>query len=269
MATETWACYRHPDRRAGVSCQRCDRPICPECMSQAPVGFHCPECVRSGRQKVITARSLEVRPLLTQALIAVNVAVFVVGLLFPGSVFGTGAGVLNGEDVAAGDWWRPLTSGFLHATIAHLAFNMIALWILGNQLESALGRLRFAIVYFGSLLGGALGALLLSPSVNTVGASGAIFGLMGTAAAAHVIRGVSVWSTGLGAILVVNLLGTFLYPRISIGGHLGGLVVGFLLGLLVIEEPRGSPRAWLAVGGGAAAAVALFVGGLAISGVVT
>jgi membrane associated rhomboid family serine protease len=238
-------------------------------MSQAPVGFHCPECVRSGKQKVITARSLEVRPLLTtQALIAVNVGVFVVGVLFRGSIFGSSLGALNGEDVADGDWWRLLSGGFLHAGITHLAFNMIALWILGSQLEPALGRLRFGIVYFGSLLGGSLGAVLLSPSVNTVGASGAIFGLMGAAVAAHIVRGISVWNTGLGAILVFNLFFTFLFPGISIGGHLGGLAAGFLLGMLVIEEPRGSPRAWIAVAGGLAAVAALFIGGVVTAGAV-
>jgi membrane associated rhomboid family serine protease len=193
----------------------------------------------------------------------------VVGRLFRGSVFGSGLGVLNGEEVASGDWWRLLSGGFLHASIAHLAFNMIALWILGSQLEPALGRLRFAIVYFGSLLGGSLGALLLTPSTNTVGASGAIFGLMGAAVAAHVVRGISVWTTGLGAIIVFNLFFTFLYPGISIGGHLGGLAAGFLLGLLVIEEPRGSPRAWLAIAGGAALAIGLFIGGVLTAGALT
>lgn len=242
-------------------------------MSQAPVGFHCPECVRSGKQRVITARSLEVRPVLTQLLIAINVAVFVVGTAFAGSVFGlgenAGEGVLNGADVAEGDWWRLVTSGFLHAGIYHLAFNMIALWVLGNQIELALGRLRFAILYFGALLGGALGALLLSPFANTVGASGAIFGLLGAAVAAHVVRGVSIWNTGIGTILAINLGLTFLVRGISIGGHLGGLVVGFLLGLLVLQEPLGSPRAWLAVGGGAVAAAVLFVAGVVLAGAVT
>jgi membrane associated rhomboid family serine protease len=273
MATEVWSCYRHPDRRAGVACQRCDRPICPECMSQAPVGFHCPECLRRGRQRVITARSLQTRPLLTQALIAINVAVFVVGTLFAGSVFGlgesAGEGVLNAGDVAEGDWWRLITSGFLHYGLYHIILNMLALWVLGSQLEPALGRARFAIVYFGSLLGGSLGALLLSPNVNTVGASGAIFGLMGAAVAAHVVRGVSIWSTGIGMVLAINLGFTFLFPRISIGGHLGGLVTGFLLGLLVLEVPSGSRRSSLAIAGGVAATVALFAAGLLVATALT
>jgi membrane associated rhomboid family serine protease len=273
MATEVWTCYRHPDRRAGVACQRCDRPICPECMSQAPVGFHCPECLRRGRQRVITARSLHTRPLVTQALIAINVAVFVVGTLFAGSVFGlgesAGEGVLNAGDVAEGDWWRLITSGFLHYGLYHIILNMLALWVLGSQLEPALGRVRFAIVYFGSLLGGSLGALLLSPNVNTVGASGAIFGLLGAAVAAHVVRGVSIWSSGIGMVLAINLGFTFLFPRISIGGHLGGLVTGFLLGLLVLERPSGSPRSSLAIAGAVAATVALFATGLFVAAALT
>ncbi|MGH9118147.1 MAG: rhomboid family intramembrane serine protease [Acidimicrobiales bacterium] len=270
---ETWnACYRHPDRRAGVSCQRCDRPICPACMSQASVGFHCPECVRRGGQKVITPRSLQVRPWLTQVLIGINVVVFLLGIgLASVSGFGSATfrGGLNGPDVADGEWWRLITSGFLHANLFHLAFNMAALWILGSQLESALGRVRYAIVYFGSLLGGALGALLLSPNVFTVGASGAIFGVMGAAAALHVRRGLSLMATGLGTLLVINLAITFLVPRISIGGHLGGLVIGFLTGYLIAGAPAGSRRASWAVAAGLVLAVALLGAGIVLADVVS
>lgn len=231
-------------------------------MSQAPVGFHCPECLRSGRQKVITTRSLIVRPLLTQVLVAINVAVFIAELAIPRLGL---EGVLFGPLVAAGEWWRLVTGGFLHAGIFHIGFNMAALWILGSQFESALGRLRYAIVYGGSLLGGSLGVMLLSPFDSTVGASGAIFGLMGLALAAHVRRGISVWDTGIGGLLAINLFITFFLPGISIGGHLGGLGAGFLIGLLVVDAPRGSDRAWIAVAGGLAVTVALFVGALLIA----
>jgi membrane associated rhomboid family serine protease len=266
------ACYRHPDRRAGVSCQRCNRPICPQCMSQASVGFHCPECVRRGGQKVITPRSLQVRPLLTQVLIGVNVLVFLLGIGLT-SVQGIGditaRGALNGPDVADGEWWRLITSGFLHANLMHLALNMAVLWFLGSQVESALGRSRYAIVYFGSLLGGSLGALLLNPYATTVGASGAIFGIMGAAAALQVRRGLSVWSSGLGGLLAINLVFTFLVPGISIGSHLGGLLIGFVTGFLIADAPAGSPRAAWAVAGGLILTVVLLGAGIVLAGVVT
>jgi membrane associated rhomboid family serine protease len=265
------ACYRHPDRRAGVSCQRCNRPICPECMSEASVGFHCPGCVRRGGQKVITPRSLEVRPLLTQVLIGVNVAVFLLGIGLV-AVEGVGdlsvRGELNGPAVADGEWWRLITNGFLHANLMHLALNMMVLWFLGTQVEMALGRVRYAIVYFGSLLGGSLGALLLNPYGSTVGASGAIFGIMGAAAALQARRGLSIWSTGLGGLLAINLLVTFLVPGISIGAHVGGLVIGFITGFLIAEAPAGSSRGAWAVAGGLILTVALFGAGILLAGVV-
>ncbi len=240
MATDLDGCYRHSDRRAGVACQRCDRPICPSCMRAASVGFHCPDFTSTGRQRVLTARSLTTRPIVTQVLIALNVAVFVIGLtegredaLAGRSGFSADGG-LFGPLVAAGDWWRIVTSGFLHAGLAHLGFNMFALWVLGSQLEPALGRLRFALVYGTALLAGSLGVLVLSPDSLTVGASGAVFGLMGAAAAAQRVRGTSIWDSGIGSLLVINLLFTFLIPGISIGGHLGGLAGGFAAGSILL-----------------------------------
>jgi membrane associated rhomboid family serine protease len=270
--TGEWsACYRHPDRRAGVSCQRCNRPICPACMSQASVGFHCPECVGRGGQKVITPRSLHTRPLVTQVLIAVNVAVFVLGILLV-AVPSVGdisvRGQLDGPAVADGEWWRLVTNGFLHASVLHLALNMMVLWFLGSQVEAALGRLRYAIVYFGSLLGGSLGAMLLNPFGTAVGASGAILGIMGAAAALLVRRGLSVWSNGLGGLLAINLLVTFLIPGISIGGHVGGLLMGFVIGFLIAEAPAGSPRAAWVVAGGVILTAVLLGAGIVLADVV-
>ena len=243
MATEIQTCYRHPDRRAGVSCQRCDRPICPSCMSSASVGFHCPECTRSGKQKVYTARTvLTSRPLVTQILIGINVAVFLVGtasggragVLFDGSNELLANGGLNAFLIAQnGEWWRVITSGFLHFGVLHLAFNMYALWILGGQLEAALGRWRFIACYVTALLAGALGALILSPDALTAGASAAIYGLLGVAIAAQRSRGVSLWDSGLGGVLIINLLITFGVSNISIGGHIGGLAGGFACGYLI------------------------------------
>src|SRR4051812_3136731 len=258
MAAPIQTCYRHPDRRAGVTCQRCDRPICPSCMTQASVGFHCPECAKQGRQRVYTARTLfrGGSPIVTQALIAVNVLVFLVGLgqssgsdAFTGgtSSFIDDYGVLgsaffrhvNGTitpvGVAHGEWYRLVTGGFLHAGLLHIGLNMFALWILGSQLEPAIGRLRFGVIYGVSLLAGSLGVMLLSPESPTVGASGAIFGLFGLAVAIQLSRGINIWQSGLGTILLINLAFTFGVPGISIGGHLGGLAGGFLCGVLLHE----------------------------------
>ena len=226
-------------------------------MSQASVGFHCPECARQGKQRVYTARTLmrggAGQPYVTQVLIGINVAVFVAGLgqgsgdlLSGGSAFsddygllGSGVAIHGGQltriGVAHGEWWRLVTGGFLHAGLLHIGLNMFALWILGSQLEPAIGRLRFGVIYGVSLLAGSLGVMLLSPESPTVGASGAIFGLFGLAVAIQLSRGINIWQSGLGTILLINLAFTFGVPGISIGGHLGGLAGGFLCGVLLHE----------------------------------
>ena len=167
--------------------------------------------------------------------------------------------------MAAGDWWRPITSGFLHAGIVHVGFNMFLLWQLGMMLEPAVKRARFAALYFVSLLGGSFFVLLISPDTRTVGASGAVFGLMGAAFVALRSRGIDPFSTGIGPLIVINLLFTFAIPGISIGGHLGGLVAGAVGGLILWEwAPRLPPRsplpllALIALGG------ALFAGCLLV-----
>jgi membrane associated rhomboid family serine protease len=246
VSTQIQTCYRHTDRRAGVVCQRCDRPICPDCMRQASVGFHCPECTKQGAQKIIRPQQLlRTRPVVTQALIAINVAIFAAGI---GSGMETrqrfivdgglvGGGLLDGEliGVAHGEWWRLVTSGFLHANLIHIGFNMFVLYRLGQLLEPVLGRVRFALAYMVAMLGGGLGVMLLDPNVFTVGASGAVFGLMGVAVAVFRSRGINVMDTGLGATILLNLAFTFAIPGISIGGHVGGLVVGFLVGSLLTD----------------------------------
>lgn len=216
-------------------------------MTQASVGFHCPECARRSGQRVYTANTLlrGSAPYVTQALVAINVAVYVIGLTqssqdaLGGRTGFSADGGLFAFGVANGEWYRVLTSGFLHAGLIHLGFNMFALWILGSQLEAAIGRVRFAVVYFVSMLSGALGVLIVSPDSLTVGASGAIFGLFGLALAAQRARGINIWQSGLGGILLINLLFTFSVPGISIGGHLGGLAGGYLCGVLLYElAPR-------------------------------
>jgi membrane associated rhomboid family serine protease len=235
------ACYRHPDRQTGVACSRCGRPICPDCMTATPVGMRCPDCARQ-RTQVHTMRSVE-EPALTYVLIGVNVVV-ALGALLGGASATTGGiggstllqeGSVSRDAIADGEYWRLVTSGFLHAGFLHLAFNMFALYILGSMLEPAVGRLRFGLIYAVALLAGSFGALLLEPDAPTVGASGAIFGLMGAAVVVMRNRGVSLMESGLGLWIGLNLLITFTIPNISIGGHVGGLIGGSVAALVLFD----------------------------------
>jgi membrane associated rhomboid family serine protease len=141
-----------------------------------------------------------------------------------------------------GQWYRIVTSGFLHFGIIHIGFNMYLLYLLGQMLEPAIGRVRFALIYFAALLGGSAGAMLLQPDAFHGGASGAVFGLMGAAFVGYRLRGVNPLTTGIGTTLVLNLLITFTIPGISIGGHLGGVVAGGLCALVVLAPGhRGYP----------------------------
>jgi membrane associated rhomboid family serine protease len=232
-------CYRHPSRETGVSCSSCGRPICPDCMTPTPVGMRCPECSRQ-KTKVRTAVTLTSEPHLTYLLIAINVIAFVAEIASGAGFDGRGGtvfrnGALFGPSVEAGEWWRIVTAGFLHSGVLHLAFNMYFLYFMGQLLEPAIGRLRFALIYFVSLLGGSFGALLLSPDAVTVGASGAVFGLMGAGILVLRARGIDAMQSGLGVTLLLNLGITFLIPNISIGGHIGGLVAGGIVGYLLFE----------------------------------
>jgi membrane associated rhomboid family serine protease len=229
-------CYRHPSRETGVSCSNCGNPICPDCMTATPVGMRCPDCARQKTQ-VRTARSIAVDPIVTYALIALNVLIYV-GSTAGGSSLGGSSGgrvyqdfALFGPAVADGDWWRLVTSGFLHYGLLHIALNMYVLWWLGRELEPSLGHVRFTALYFTSLLCGSLGALILSPDSLTAGASGAIFGLFGAAFMIGRARGIDVMANGIGPLIIFNLVITFLFSgSISIGGHLGGLIGGGIAG---------------------------------------
>jgi membrane associated rhomboid family serine protease len=217
-------------------------------MTQASVGFHCPEDAKQGKQKVYTSQNLfgvtARNAVVSYTLIAVNAVVFVIGLGKGGSVAGSSNELvfdyaLNAPLMdALGEWYRLVTSGFLHAGLIHIGFNMWALYLLGPQLEKRLGSISFAITYFFCLLCGSLGALILSPNDFTVGASGAIFGLMGVLVILHRVNNVRLMDSGIGAVLVVNLLITFgASDRISVGGHLGGLIAGLIAGWLLFELP--------------------------------
>jgi membrane associated rhomboid family serine protease len=258
-------CYRHGDRETAVACSNCGRPICPECMTATPVGMRCPECARE-RTQVRTARSLTAEPTLTYVLIGINVVAFLGAVLSGTSPFGGGgllqaAGALNAPDVADGQLWRLVTAGFLHYNVVHLLLNMFVLYILGGLLEPAIGRLRFGLIYFVSLLAGSFGALLLSPNAFTVGASGAVFGLMGAAVVVTRNRGINPMESGLGLLILLNLGFTFLVPGISIGGHLGGLIGGALAAAVLFDL-----RDRIRVSAAVAAALAAGLGALAVMG---
>jgi membrane associated rhomboid family serine protease len=242
---ETLTCYRHPDRETGVSCSECGRGICPDCMTFGPVGIRCPE--HSGKPqgvqrvvKNVQQRSAGGRPV-TKAIVAINVGIFLLQLAM-GAPMSTNAGqiwengVLYGPAVANGDWYRLLSSAFLHYGPIHLALNMIWVWWLGGLLEDAIGSLRYGLLYVVSGLAGSAGALLLSPNSFTVGASGAVFGILG---AAFVLERQRTFVVGGAAItlLVISLVLTF-RPGISIGGHLGGLAGGALAMLAMTRFGR-------------------------------
>jgi membrane associated rhomboid family serine protease len=242
-------CYRHPDRETGLSCSVCERPICTECMTMAPVGIRCPE--HSGKPQGVQRMTTGVRrvsfegtgALVTKTLIAINVLVFLVNLAQGASLSRNGGelfvrGLLYGPVVADGDWWRLLTAAFLHGSILHLGMNMLMLWWIGGPVEEALGRGRFLALYIASALAGSAGALLVSPNALTVGASGAIFGILG-AALVFEQQGLHVLGGSALSIIVLNLVLTFAVPNISIGGHIGGLVGGAVCGLALSRFGRG------------------------------
>jgi membrane associated rhomboid family serine protease len=243
-------------------------------MTPTSVGMRCPECSKQRTQARGIATTVT-QPILTYVLMGICIAL-ALGTVFGGySASGSTSGgsrlfeeaALSRGTVADGELWRLVTAGFLHGGLLHLFFNMFALYILGGLLEPAIGRLRFALVYFVSLLAGSFGALLLQPTGVTVGASGAIFGLMGAAFLVMRHRGIDPMESGLGLWIGLNLLITFTIPNISIGGHLGGLAGGAIVALLLFELPDrlGMPRQVPALLATAVGAVSV-AGSVAVAG---
>jgi membrane associated rhomboid family serine protease len=264
-------CYRHPTRDTGVSCSNCGRPICPDCMTPTPVGMRCPECSRQ-RTRVQSLRSMAVEPTVTYALIAINVLIAIGTSAGGSSLTGSASGsvytrfALDAPDVSDGEYWRLITSGFLHYGLLHIAFNMYALWWLGRMLEPGLGHVRFAALYFTSMLAGSFGALLLSPNALTAGASGAIFGLLGAAFVMARARGIDVMASGIGPIILLNLVWTVAASgKISLGGHLGGLIGGVIVGFALEWLDRRGRSVVPAVAMCAALAVAVAVASVAVA----
>ena len=276
MAEETQTCYRHPDRETGVSCSSCGHPICPDCMTPTPVGMRCPECA-SQRTRVVRNPTgepggFEAFPA-TYVLIAINVIVFLVEIASGGGGLGSVGGQvledfgLYGPLVAEGEWYRLVTSGFLHASIIHIGFNMFLLYMLGRLLEPALGTSRFLALYFASLLAGSLGALIVEPNALTIGASGAVFGLAGATFVIARGRGMEALAGQIGFLILFNLVFSFVSPRISIGGHVGGLIGGVICALIIVAGERGMlgrNRRALEIAAMAAVAVVAVLGALAV-----
>jgi membrane associated rhomboid family serine protease len=257
-------CYRHPDRETGLSCSECGRPICYECMTPAPVGLRCPD--HSGKpqgiQKVTRVAERAVTGVgsrrvnaITIALITVNVGVYVAELAAGGDTNGTGStifekGVLWAPLVAQGDWWRLLTAAFLHYGLFHLAVNMYSLYWVGTLLEQVIGRWQFLLLYLAAGLAGSAGALIATPNAFTVGASGAIFGILG---ALFVLERKGHIASGgqIAGLIVLNLVITFAFSgfalggrvtglTISLGGHVGGLIGGMVAMWLLLQVRRSS-----------------------------
>ncbi|WP_434592644.1 rhomboid family intramembrane serine protease [Streptomyces sp. A5-4] len=249
-------CYRHPGRETGIRCTRCERPICPECMVDASVGFQCPDCVREGsgtghsptanQPRTLAGGTIAADPrLVTKVLLAINVALFI-------AVLATGSRLVGDLDliglardyrtyqvvgVADGQWYRLVTAMFLHEEIWHIGFNMLGLWWLGAPLEAALGRTRFLALYLLSgLAGSALTYLVAAPNQPSLGASGAIFGLLG--ATAVLMRRMNYDMKPVLVLLALNLLFTFTWSGIAWEAHIGGLVAGVALAIGLVHAPR-------------------------------
>ena len=248
---EPATCYRHPDREAYVRCVRCERRICPDCMIPASVGFQCPECVKAGSKDVREARTVFGGRVSTdpgwvsKVLIGVNVVMYGLQLgvgpsfehrlwLLGGPAFDP---LLNqGVGVADGEFYRLLTAAFLHGSIIHLLLNMYVLYMFGPMLEGALGRLRFSVLYLVSALGGSAASFAFSsPGTPSLGASGAVFGLLG--AFLVVNRKLGRDNSTVMVLLAVNLAFGFLVANIDWRAHLGGLATGALVAAAFAYAP--------------------------------
>ncbi|GAA5037766.1 rhomboid family intramembrane serine protease [Microbacterium fluvii] len=240
-------CYRHPDRQSFVLCQRCLRTICPECQTQAPVGVICPECLAEQRRAASPAqrkaqrrwsrpraRSTDSRPLVTYGIIAVTAFVYLLQLI-PGLgvenyLAFNSAFLLPGSGIPV-EPWRLLTVLLVHGGFLHLALNMLAVFMIGQSLEPLLGRWRYLALYLISGLAGSVGVALIAPGTWVVGASGAVFGMLG--ALLVIGRHIGANIRGIVIVLAINLVIGFLPGftvawQAHVGGLLGGALVGFI-----------------------------------------
>jgi membrane associated rhomboid family serine protease len=253
-------CYRHPLRDTGVRCIRCDRPICPDCMRAASVGFQCPDDVKLARnaarvpRTVVGAPQRSQPPVVTWTVIAFTVAVYIATAA--GSVDGINAPrasrlfrdwvLVPGQVAGHGEYLRLLTAAFLHQNVLHIGLNMFALVMVGPHLERLLGWWRFLALYLLAAVGGDLAVYLFdSPYVSVVGASGAIFGLF--AACLLFVRELGFDRRALIGTIVVNFVFTFSVPNISALGHVGGFVTGIIVSVILAAVPWRRRRTPIAI----------------------
>ncbi len=266
-------CARHPDRPTRLGCTRCGRPACPDCLREASVGYQCVDCVQESvrstpRWRNVAGASRAGRaPVVVPWLIGINVAIFALTVAQAGSLNANysaalfRAGALVPPLVADGEWWRVVTSGFLHFGPLHLLFNAVALWFIGREVETVLGRGRLLAVYAVSLLGGSAAVMLFSPDVGqAAGASGAVFGLMG--ALVVLLRRLRLPMTQAFLLIGLNIALSFAVAGISLAAHVGGLVIGAATTAALVYLParNGSSRQIVAIAG----IVVLVLAGLAV-----
>jgi len=242
-------CYRHPDRQSFIICQRCGRTVCSECQTQAAVGVHCPECVREARESAPrTTRGTTTRikrslrsssgvPVVTYTLIGLNLAFFLIDFVTGGALYPWFA---YRSDFTETQPWRMLTAAFMHASILHVLFNMFSLFIFGPAIEATVGRVRFIVLYLLAAFGGSVAVAVLAPSQAVVGASGAIFGLLG--AFFIIQRRLGGNNTQLLVLIGLNVLFGFIVPNVSWQAHLGGLVVGAAVAAIYHSTRRRNQR---------------------------
>jgi membrane associated rhomboid family serine protease len=263
--TSMETCFHHADRETGRHCTRCGRPACPDCLRQASVGSHCWECIKQDappRTEQVRRQLRGARLPVTKAIIVVNAIVFALLTARTGTLAATSRQAdwaLFGPAIADGEWYRLITSGFIHYGLVHILFNMLILYQVGLVLEPSAGPWRFGALYFSSLLAGSFGALLAAPNVFTGGASGAVFGVAAAATVALYRRGVSFMQTGFGPLLAVNMVLSFVLPNVSWAGHLGGLIGGALVAEGMLQARR-LHQPWLGYVG------ALFVAAVSVVG---
>ena len=243
--TTAQRCYVHPDRVAGSVCRRCGRPICPDCMREAPVGWQCSNCVKAGARISPTVRwrpkspgrlgATRITPMVV-LLIVINAAVYVWEetnftraelrfSLWPARVH------------YVHEWYRLITNAFLHANAEHIIFNMITLAIIGPAVEAEVGRVRFLVIYLISAIGGSVVFDILAPSNELgLGASGAVFGVMG---AYYVLARLRRWDVQtITTLLIVNIIFSFVAPGVAWQDHLGGVIVGAAVCFGLVATPR-------------------------------
>ncbi|RSN58879.1 rhomboid family intramembrane serine protease [Amycolatopsis sp. WAC 04182] len=274
-------CWWHPNRPTGLSCSRCERPACPDCLREAAVGFHCTDCIQAGRQqdrvqqkqyrdagygaRTLAGAQPAQTAVVTPVLLALNVIIFFITVAQSGSIVNNNFSELfqfgqlwNPATLAGDEWWRIVTSGFLQYGLLHIASNAFSLWFVGRPLETALGRVPFTVLYFVSMLGGSAANLVFNglDAGPVVGASGAIFGLIG--AYTVIVIKLRLNPTWLLVILGLNVFITFQVPSISILGHAGGFVAGLVATFALLYAPKKNRLKWQL--GGIAIVVVAMIG---------